>query len=184
MGLTRTILRPRRSRAAKPERLHDAAFRCLNGVGLLDVVFSELDRSGLHARCLRFAALVTQTPRKTRFRLVARPFAGRDSTRWVRIGRFLSRCLGASTSCFPLPRASPGAMRPDPRQDEDLAGDQLLLEVGHRFGEAVFQRDLWLPAEEALRFRDVGLTDLRVVLRQGALDDAALRAGQLDDALG
>ena len=55
-----TVLRPRRSRAAKPERLHDAAFRCLNGVGLLDVVFSGLDRSGLPARCLRFAAPVTR----------------------------------------------------------------------------------------------------------------------------
>ena len=31
----------------------------------------------LRARCLRFAAPVTRTPRKTRFRLAARPLAGR-----------------------------------------------------------------------------------------------------------
>ena len=37
----------------------------------------------LRARCLRFAARVAPTPRKTRFRLAALPWPGGSSTRWV-----------------------------------------------------------------------------------------------------
>jgi hypothetical protein len=49
----------------------------LTASALLDVVLSGLDHTACSARCLRFAATVTHAQRKTRFRLVARPFAGR-----------------------------------------------------------------------------------------------------------
>ena len=39
---------------------------------------------------------------------------GYSPPRRVRSGRFQSRCLVGNTSCFPLPRAFPGAMRPAP----------------------------------------------------------------------
>jgi len=50
----------------------------LTASALLDVVFSGLDHTACSARCLRFAATVARAQRKTRFRLVARPFAGQD----------------------------------------------------------------------------------------------------------
>jgi hypothetical protein len=49
----------------------DAAFRQSDGVGLRSLVNLGAQSHGPHARCLRFAARVAPTPRKTRFRLVA-----------------------------------------------------------------------------------------------------------------
>lgn len=72
----------------------------LTASALLDVVFSGLDHTAYSARCLRFAATVARAQRKTRFRLVARPFAGRD-----RPAGFAQE--GFSTSVLPHLMASP-----------------------------------------------------------------------------
>ena len=83
-----------------------AAFRCRNHVGPLKAVLSGLHHTACNARCLRFAGTVTRDPRKTRFRLVARPFTERDSvrysaTRQVCSGRFQSLQRHVMTSPFP-----------------------------------------------------------------------------------
>src|SRR5919202_4924133 len=50
--------------------------------------------------------------------------------------------------------------------------------------QALVEIDLGLPAEDLLRAGDVGLAHLRVVDRQGLVDDLALRAGDAQDLLG
>ena len=68
--------------------------------------YFEAQSHGLHRRCLRFAAAVTRTPRKTRFRAVASPTrAGFDPLDLF--GRFPKRLI--SRHLFPLPRALLGA---------------------------------------------------------------------------
>ena len=57
---------------ARPLRRRDAAFRCVNDVGSRDDVDFGAQSHGPLTRCLRFAVPVTRTPRKTRFRLLAK----------------------------------------------------------------------------------------------------------------
>jgi hypothetical protein len=57
---------------ARPLRRRDTAFRCVNDVGSRDDVDFEAQSHGPLTRCLRFAVPVARTPRKTRFRLLAK----------------------------------------------------------------------------------------------------------------
>lgn len=50
----------------------DIAFRLVNDVGRRDILHFEAQLHGPRVCCLRFAAPVARTPRKTRFRLAAR----------------------------------------------------------------------------------------------------------------
>ena len=56
---------------ARPLRRRDAAFRCVNDVGSREDVDFGAQWHGPLTRCLRFAAPVARTPRKTRSRLLA-----------------------------------------------------------------------------------------------------------------
>lgn len=58
-------------RPAKPFGALAVAFRDCNTVGPYDQQYFEAQSHGLGLRCLRFAAPVTRTPRKTRYRTVA-----------------------------------------------------------------------------------------------------------------
>ena len=78
------------------------------------LVYFEAQSHGLHLRCLRFAAAVTRTPRKTRFRAVASPTrAGFDPLDLF--GRFPKQLI--SRHLFPLPRALLGARPPNQSAD-------------------------------------------------------------------
>jgi hypothetical protein len=57
---------------ARPWRRRDAAFRCVQNVGSREFLHFGAQWHGPFTGCLRFAAPVTRTPRKTRFRLPAR----------------------------------------------------------------------------------------------------------------
>src|SRR5918912_1101842 len=50
--------------------------------------------------------------------------------------------------------------------------------------QTLVELDLGLPAEDLLRAGDVGLAHMRVVDRQGLVDDLALRAGDAQHLLG
>src|SRR5262245_18774027 len=63
-------------------------------------------------------------------------------------------------------------------------GAELGTEPLDRRPEAVVERDARLPAEDALRFRDVGLAHFRIVDRQILVDDLGTRAAEVADALG
>ena len=56
----------------------------------------------------------------------------------------------------------------------------LALEVLDRLHEPLLELYLRLPSEQRARFRDVGLTDFRVVNRQILVDDLALRPSHLE----
>ncbi len=60
-----------------------AAFRHLNDVGSRNQATFEAPSHGPRIRCLRFAGWVTPSPRKTRFRLLARLCRAGLNTRWV-----------------------------------------------------------------------------------------------------
>ena len=95
---------------AGPERQAIQRSRCclplLTRRRLPQIVDFGAQSHGLHLRCLRFAAAVTRTPRKTRFRAVASlTRAGLDPQDLF--GRFPKRLI--SRHLFPLPRASLGA---------------------------------------------------------------------------
>lgn len=58
-------------RPAKPFGALAVAFRACKSVGPCHQQYFEAQSHGLRLRCLRFAAPVTRTPRKTRYRTVA-----------------------------------------------------------------------------------------------------------------
>src|SRR6266851_458914 len=64
------------------------------------------------------------------------------------------------------------------------AGAELGTEPFEREAQAFVGVHARLPPEQRARARDVGLTHLRVVLRQRLEDDFAVPAGEADDALG
>jgi hypothetical protein len=72
----------------------DVAFHLDKGVGPRDPFSFGIQSHGSQTRCLRFAAALTDAPRKTRSRLVASSLAGRDFRPWVTLKGF--RCYGRS----------------------------------------------------------------------------------------
>src|SRR5919202_3117406 len=61
---------------------------------------------------------------------------------------------------------------------------RLPTERPHHPAQTLVEVDLGLPAEDLLCAGDVGLAHLRVVDRQGLVDDLALRAGHAQHLLG
>lgn len=102
-------LRPRRSHDARPfgrcptRWRRDVAFRCSYYVGLRHISYFGAPSHGLHARCVRFAAVVADV-HATLASGWWPTLAGRDSNPLGSIVRFPLR-----HHCFLLTQASPGA---------------------------------------------------------------------------
>src|SRR3954468_16125221 len=88
---------------ARPWRRRDAAFRSEDNVGSRELNDFGAPWRGPLTRCLRFAAPVARTPRKTRSRLLAKLCRTGLVTRKVPTKGFRLR--------FPLSQALPGAPR-------------------------------------------------------------------------
>jgi hypothetical protein len=65
-----------------------------------------------------------------------------------------------------------------------LRNDRLPFDVAEHAAQALLELDRGLPAEQLPGPRDVRLPDLRIVDRQGLVDDFALRARDANDGLG
>src|SRR5690349_13042589 len=87
------------------------------------------------------------------------------------------RSCAPTASSFPRLAAGAGGLcaRPHERFDPRLVD---------RASQPFLEIDLWLPAQDLARERDVGLALLRIVGGQRLVDDLRLRPRDLDDGLG
>src|ERR1700693_977624 len=89
------------------------------------------------------------------------------------------RCACAAGTARPA-----AAKKTAPATPMRLSNYRLPPEAGQHPAQPFLQFDLRLPAEQLARTCDVGLADLRIVHRQGLMDDLALRAGHPEHRLG
>jgi hypothetical protein len=75
--------------SARPLQRRDAAFRSLDNVGSRESIHFGAQSHGPFTHCLRFAAPVARTPRKTRFRPLAKLCRAGVDTPQGSIERFL-----------------------------------------------------------------------------------------------
>ena len=93
-------------RPAKPFGALAVAFRDCNTVGPYDQQYFEAQSHGLGLRCLRFAAPITRTPRKTRYRTVAGLIRAGLSPAGLQL-----EVSGMSVQAILLHQAWPGALQ-------------------------------------------------------------------------
>ena len=91
--------------SVKPFGVTTVAFRDCNAVGPCHQQYFEAQSHGLGLRCLRFAAPVTRTPRKTRYRTVASLIRAGLSPAGLQL-----EVSGMSAHAILLHQAEPGAL--------------------------------------------------------------------------